>query len=79
MSLPKIHLYNLFIVFKQVFDSVSRGRMLNDLILGIPKKLMQPINMTMAGSKANMSLYIVMYTGIHRLCHTDIWTGDGMW
>jgi hypothetical protein len=35
-----IHLHNLFIDFKRVFDSVSRGRMLNDLlILSIPKKL----------------------------------------
>jgi hypothetical protein len=78
MSLPKIHLYNLFIVFKQAFDIVSRGRMLNDLILGIPKKLMQPKNMTMAGSKASMSLCTVTHTAIHRLCHADIWTGGSM-
>jgi hypothetical protein len=37
-----IHLHNLFIDFKQAFDSVNRGRMLNDLlILGIPRKLVQ--------------------------------------
>jgi hypothetical protein len=35
-----IHLHNLFIGFKQAFDSVNRDTMLNDLlILGIPKKL----------------------------------------
>ena len=50
-----IHLHNLFIDFKQAFDSVSRGRMLNDLmILGIPKKLVQLISVTMAGSKATV-------------------------
>jgi len=50
-----IHLYNLYIDFKQAFDSVNRGRMLNDLmVLGIPKKLVQLINVTMAGSKATI-------------------------
>jgi hypothetical protein len=48
-----IHVHNLFIDFKQAFDSVSRGRMLNDLlILGIPMKLVQLISVTVAGSKA---------------------------
>jgi sorting nexin-29 len=48
-----IHLHNLYIDFKQAFDSVNRGRMLNDLmILGIPKKLVKLIGVTMAGSKA---------------------------
>jgi hypothetical protein len=52
-----MHLHNLFIDFKQVFDSVNRGRMLNDpLILGIPKKLVQLINVTMAGSKATIGV-----------------------
>jgi hypothetical protein len=37
-----IHLPNLYIDFKQAFDSVNRGRMLNDfMLLGIPKKLVQ--------------------------------------
>jgi hypothetical protein len=45
-----IHLHNLFIHFKQAFDSVNRDRMLNDLlILGIPKKLVQLISVTMSG------------------------------
>jgi hypothetical protein len=48
-----IHLHNLLIDFKYAFDSVNRGRMLNNLlILGIPKKLVQLINVTMTGSKA---------------------------
>ena len=38
-----IPLHNLFIDFKQAFDSVNRGRMLNDhLIFGIPWKLVWP-------------------------------------
>jgi len=50
-----IHLHNLFLDFKQAFDSVNRDRMLNDvLILGIPKKLVQLINVNMAGSKATV-------------------------
>ena len=50
-----IHLHNLYIDFKQAFDSVNRGRMLNDLtILGIPKKLVQLIGVTLAGSKATV-------------------------
>jgi len=50
-----IHLRNLYTDFKQAFDSVKRGRMLNDLmILGIPKKLVQLISVTMAGSKATV-------------------------
>jgi len=41
--------------FKQAFDSVSRSRMLNDLlIMGTPKKLVQLIGVTMAGSKATV-------------------------
>jgi hypothetical protein len=60
-----IHLHNLFIDFKQAFDSVNRNRMLNDLlILCIPKKLFQLIGMTMAGSKATLrvdSQYIAMF------------------
>jgi len=45
----------LYIDFKQAFDSVSRGRILNDLtILGIPKKLVQLICVTMAGSRATV-------------------------
>jgi len=48
-----IHLHNLFLDFKQAFDSLNRDRKLNDLmILGIPKKLVQLISATMAGSKA---------------------------
>jgi len=47
----------LFIDFKQAFDSVNRNRMLNDLlILGIPKKLVQLIGVTMAGSMATVSV-----------------------
>jgi len=50
-----IHLHNLYIYFKQAFDRVNRGRMLNDLmILGIPKKLVQLISVNMAGSKATV-------------------------
>jgi hypothetical protein len=50
-----IHLHNLFIDFKQAFDSVNRGRMLNDfLILGIPRKLVHLINVTMAGPKVTV-------------------------
>jgi sorting nexin-29 len=50
-----IHLYNLYIDFKQAFDSVNGGRMLKDLtILGIPKKFVQLISVTMAGSKATV-------------------------
>ena len=50
-----IHLHNLYIDFKHPFVSVHRGRKLNDLmILGIPKKLVQLISVTMAGSKATV-------------------------
>ena len=50
-----IHLHNLFIDFKQAFNSVNIIRMLNDLlILGIPKKLIQFIGVTTAGSKATV-------------------------
>jgi len=50
-----IHLHNLFTDFKQASDSVNRSRMSNDLlILGIPKKLVQLIGVTMAGSKATV-------------------------
>ena len=50
-----IHLHYLVTNFKQAFDSVNRGRMLNDLlILGIPKKLVQLISVTMAGSKTTV-------------------------
>jgi hypothetical protein len=50
-----IHLHSLFINFKQAFDSVNRGRILSDLlILGIPKKLVQLINVTMTGSKTTV-------------------------
>jgi len=50
-----IHLHNLYIDCKQAFDSVNRGRMLNDLmILGIPQKLVQIISVTTAGSKATV-------------------------
>ena len=45
----------MFLDFKQALDSVNRDRMLNDLmILGIPKKLVQLISVTMAGSKATV-------------------------
>jgi sorting nexin-29 len=48
-----IHLHNLYIYFKQASDSVNRGRVLNDLMIsGIPKKLVQLIDVTMARSKA---------------------------
>jgi hypothetical protein len=48
-----IYTYITYIDFQQAFDSVNKGRMLNDLmILGIPKKLFQLIGVTMAGSKA---------------------------
>jgi len=50
-----IHLHNLFLDFKQAFDSVNRDRMLNELMmLGILKKLVQLISLTMAGSKATV-------------------------
>ena len=50
-----IHLHNLYIDFKQAFDSVNRSRMLNDLmLLGIPKKLTQLVDVTMAGSRATV-------------------------
>jgi hypothetical protein len=49
-----IHLHNLYIHLEQAPDNVNRGRMLNDLILGIPKKLIQLISVTTAGSKANV-------------------------
>jgi hypothetical protein len=50
-----IHLHNLFLDFNQAFDSVNRDRLLNDLmILGISKKLVQLISVTMAGSKATV-------------------------
>jgi hypothetical protein len=43
------HLHNLFLDFKQAFD---RDRMLNGLlVLGIPKKLVRLISVTMAGSR----------------------------
>jgi hypothetical protein len=49
------YLHNLFINFKQAFDSINRGRMLNDLlILGITKKLVQLLSVTMVGSKATV-------------------------
>jgi hypothetical protein len=52
-----IHLHNLFLDFKQAFDSVNRDRMLNDLmILGIPKKLVQLISVTMAGSNTTVKI-----------------------
>ena len=60
----KIHSQNLFIIFKEAFDSVNSGRMLNNLlILGIPKKLVQLISVTMAGSKATVRVD----TNIHPL------------
>ena len=41
--------------YKQAFDSVSSSKMLNDLlIMGIPKKLLVLIGVTMVGSKANL-------------------------
>jgi hypothetical protein len=44
-----------FRFFELAFDRVDRDRMLNDLmILGIPKKLVQLISVTMAGSKATV-------------------------
>jgi hypothetical protein len=47
------HLHNLFIDFKQAFDSVNIGRMLNDLlILGIPRKLVQLINVIQDNRKS---------------------------
>jgi len=50
-----IHLHNLFLDSKQAFDSVNRDGMLNDrMILGISKKLVQLIIVTMAGSKATV-------------------------
>jgi len=53
-----IPLNNLFLDFKQAFDSVNRDRMLNDLmILGIPKKLFKLISVTMAGSKATIRVH----------------------
>jgi len=52
-----IHLHILYTDFKRAFDSVNRGRMLNDLMmLGIPKKLVQLISVTMAGSKATVKV-----------------------
>ena len=50
-----IDLHNLFLDSKQAFDSVNRDGMLNDrMILGISKKLVQLIIVTMAGSKATV-------------------------
>ena len=50
-----IHLHNLYIDFKQAFDSVNRSRMLNDLtLLGIPKKLTKLVGVTMAGPRATV-------------------------
>jgi len=50
-----IQLHNLYIHFKQAFDSVNRSRMLNDLmLLGIPKKLTKLVGVTMAGSRATV-------------------------
>jgi len=50
-----IHLHNLFLDFKQALNRVNRDKMLNDLmILGIPKKLVRLICVTMAGSKATV-------------------------
>ena len=50
-----IHLHNLYIDFKQAFDSVNRSRMLNDLMtLRILKKLTQLVGVTMAGSRATV-------------------------
>ena len=50
-----IHLHNLYIDFKQAFDSVNRSRMLNDLmLLGIPKKLIQLVGVTMAEFRATV-------------------------
>ena len=41
--------------FKLAFDSVNRSKILNDLILmGIPKKLVQLVGVTLAGSKATV-------------------------
>jgi hypothetical protein len=52
-----IHLHNLFVDFKQAFESVSRGRNVNDLlILDIPMKLVQLISVIMAGSKATVGV-----------------------
>ena len=40
---------------KQAFDSVNRERILNErIILGVPKKLVQFISVTMAGFKATV-------------------------
>jgi len=52
-----IHLHNLFTDFKKAFECVNRSRMSNDLlILGIPKKLVQLIGVTVARSKATITV-----------------------
>ena len=54
-TIDHIHLHNLYIDFKQAFNSVNRSRMLNDLmLLGIPKKSTQLVGVTMAGSRATV-------------------------
>ena len=56
---------NLLKDFKQAFDSVSKSKMLNELlIMGIPKKLVELIGVTMAGSKATVRVdnqYTLMF------------------
>ncbi|PSN43121.1 hypothetical protein C0J52_10468 [Blattella germanica] len=48
-----IDLFNMYIDFKQAFDSVNREVMYNDLVmLGIPLKLVRLIRTTLTGSKA---------------------------
>ena len=45
---------SLYIVFRQAFDSIYRGSVMKDLLsLGIPKKLMQLVEVTMAGFRAD--------------------------
>lgn len=52
-----IDLYHLFIDFKQAYDSVDRNKLLKALLkLGIPKKLVRLINMTLSNSKCKVKL-----------------------
>ena len=54
MNMACIHQYNIYMYFRQAFDSINRGKMLEDLLsLGIPlQKNWYVIEVSTVGSRA---------------------------